>query len=102
MMTGGVITDRKTDDKDDQADRDDGPKSVGEAVVNGQKTADGFKHQKRGGTECGIGNLKFGPFAECARGKAQGVIFQRFVGHPGIIIAADFRDALMNGKSHRE
>ena len=64
VMACSVIADRKTGDENDDADRDDGPESIGETVIDGQETADGFQHQKRGGTECRVGDLEFRPFTE--------------------------------------
>jgi hypothetical protein len=91
---GGVVADRQAGEKDDQADGHDGPQRVDEAVVDGDGAADRFEHQKGDGAEGGVGDAEHRPFTERARRVAQRVIFDRLVGHPGVVVAPDLDDAL--------
>ena len=92
-VVGGVVADRQAGGEDDQADGDDGPERVLEAVVDGDGAADRFQHEEGDGAERRIGDAEHGPFAERARREAQRVILDRLVGDPGVVVAPDLDDA---------
>ncbi len=83
---GGVIGDRQAGQEDHQPDGEDGVKAVGEAEGQRDGAADRLAGEKGDGAERGVADAEGRPAARLVRGEAQGVILQRLVGDPLVIL----------------
>ncbi len=71
--------------RDDQPGNQDRRHRIGEAVAQGDRAADRFERQERGGAEGGIRHAPGRESPRTQRGEAQRVILHRFVRNPLII-----------------
>ncbi|EGF32163.1 hypothetical protein IMCC9480_2837 [Oxalobacteraceae bacterium IMCC9480] len=99
-VSGGVITDRQTSQEDQHRHAQDGPERIRKSVAQRDRAAYRFKREERHGPHRGIGQAELGPLAKRARREAQRVVFQRFIGDEGVVVAADLDDALGGGRRH--
>jgi hypothetical protein len=90
-----VIGDRQTGQQDEDADDNDGGSAVDEAVIDGDRAADGFQRQKRNSADGGVGDAQARPAARGLGGEAKRVVFQCLVRDPLIVIAPNANDALL-------
>ncbi|MNU97608.1 hypothetical protein D3C71_876900 [compost metagenome] len=93
-MARRVIGNRQAGQEGDQGHGDDGPEGVDEAIVQRQRTADGFQRQERHRAQGGIGDAELRPLAKRHRRETQRIVFQRLIGDPGVVVAANLDDAL--------
>ncbi len=88
-ITRRVITDGQAGEKGDEADHQDGPQRIGEAVVQRDRAANRLQRKKGHRAEGGVAHAPFRPLAKAARRVAQRVVLDGFVSHPGVVLAAD-------------
>ena len=93
-VTRRIQADRQAGDEDDQTNRKNGPEAVDEAIADQHGGAHRLQHQEGRRTECGVADPELRPLAKTARGKAQRVVLQRLIGHPGVVVPPDLDDTL--------
>ena len=94
-VLGGVIGDRQAREKDDHAHDRDGQGRVREAVVDGDRAADGFECKKGDRANSRIGDPKGRPAAGVVRRETKGVVFEGLVRDPLVILTPDPDDPLL-------
>ena len=93
-VAGRVDAHRQAHQENDQPRREDGQRGVDEAVIDQQRRAHRLQHQEGGRAKRRVGHPRFRPLAIAAWREAQGVILHGLVGHPGVVVAADFDNTL--------
>ena len=96
-VASGVVADGYRRQKDDQRHGADGCDRVVESIVDSDGPTDGFQRQKGNRSQSRISNAGGGPAPCTLCGKPQGVVFERLVGHPLIVIAPYTENALSCG-----
>ena len=90
----GMIGNRQATAEDNDADDEDSGRRIGDAVIERNRSADGFQSQERDRAERGVGDAGGRPAPGALGGEAERVIFQRLVRNPLIILASDAVDPL--------
>ncbi len=91
----GVIGDWYAGEKDQRANDENGAGRVDEAVVDGDRSADGLEREERDRADRGIGHREARPSARTLGRETKRVVLQRLVRDPLIVAAPDANDALL-------
>ncbi len=92
-----VAADRQADAEHEDGCGDDREEGIGRAIGQRDRAADRLQRQKGDGADGRLRNAAGGELAGALGGEAQGVVLERLVGDPAIILAANRNDALPSG-----
>jgi hypothetical protein len=95
-VSGGVVGDRQSGQKDHAADREDGDRRVSHPVVDGDRAPDRLEREKGNRADRGVGDPQARPPARALGGEAQRIIFEGLIGDPPVVVAPYPNDALMS------
>ena len=93
-VTRGVIADRQACQKDQEADRQDGQRRIGETIGQRHRSADRLEREEGRGGDRRVADAYRRPATRLLGGESQRVVLERLVRHPLVVVPASSDDPL--------